>query len=213
MKKISLSLPTKAATTSRSKHPILSALPTDMVSLLKQFVKINPLYKDYEAQNTLLSAALSVHVKHQYFQHFAGIYPGDSGTLIARVVEKVKDSKTKKETEVESLIKLITTEKYSKKLESEAPLVAVLGKAFVDEHFHQATVLKIDVDKIPEDKQEKFATKVQKLAQDMGITEGVTYQQFIVPNTGFHQQRTILLTPEKNDEMDKVLKMVAYPQL
>jgi hypothetical protein len=197
MKKLKLDIKSESKGPAKSKHPVVKADVSTM-QLLEQFEDVNPKFKDLKDQNETLSRQLATHIKALYFKHFAGV-AADSTMLV-----KLASGK---------FVKLITTKKYSKKLEEESSLVSALGKTLVDKYFKQSTILKLDIDKVPESKQEAFASAVIDLANKMDVSEAVTAAQCFQPVEGFHDVRTTVLTEEQNLELDRVLGVVAYPQL
>jgi hypothetical protein len=86
------------------------------------------------------------------------------------------------------------------------------GDELVDKHFHWRTKYSVDYDLIPETQQEAFAAGVEELRVRLGVpAEAVTAKQFIEPNAGFHESRTVLLTPEQNNALDALLPVRANP--
>lgn len=110
-------------------------------------------------------------------------------------------------------LKLIVKDAYSKGLDDDALLIAAIGEENVSRYFRQATVLKLELDKAAEDKQEEFATRVLALAQEMGCMDAVSATQCIQPKAGFHEARTNILTPDQNAALDSLMPVVAYAQL
>jgi hypothetical protein len=115
--------------------------------------------------------------------------------------------------EVCAAIKLTTKNAYSTQLSDDAPLIAAIGQELVSRWFRQATVLKLDLDKCPEEKQEDFATQVLALADKLGVTDCVSAKQCIQPKAGFHEARTSILSADMNMKLDAVLPITAFPQL
>jgi hypothetical protein len=197
MKKIDLGAIAAAPSTAASKHPIVTP-DGDMAALLEQFGIINPQFTRLENQSKTLSKQLAAPIRGLYYRTFAGVAPSSS-TMLA-----VAGGQT---------IKLITKNAYSKQCASEAMIIEAIGADLTAKHFRQATVLKLDLDKMPEDKQESFATAVVKLAQEHGVMNAVSAAQCIQPAPGFHEARTILLTPEQNIALDAAIACTAYPQI
>jgi hypothetical protein len=187
-----------SASAAKANHPIVEITDKDTMTLLEQFALINPQFKTLENQSKTLSKQLAPKIRAIYFNRLAGMAP-DSSTVVV-----VAGGRS---------IKLTVKEQYSKTVTDEAALVAAIGQELVDLHFRQATVLKLDLDKCPESKQEAFATGVLALAKALEVSDAVTASQCIQPNAGFHEQRTTLLTIEQNLALDAALPVTAYPQL
>jgi hypothetical protein len=199
MKKLNLTgIAANAAASSKPTHPVVEVTDTDMRQLLEQFVVINPQFKTLKNQSETLSKQLGPKIRALYFNRFAGITP-DSSTMIVLAGGKS--------------VKLITKDAYSTKLADESALVDALGAAIVSKHFRQATVIKLDLAKCPDDKQDQFANGVIELAAKLGVTDAVSATQCIQPVAGFHESRTTILSPEQNIALDACLPVTAYPQL
>jgi hypothetical protein len=197
MKKLNLGAIAAAPSTARSAHPIVVA-EGDTLKLLEQFAIIEPQFKTLKNQKETISKQLAPMIRRMWFERFNGVAP-ESSTLLV-----VAGGKT---------IKLTTKDAYSKTVTDEKGIVAAIGQELTTKYFRQATVLKLDLDKMPEDKQESFATAVIELAQKMGVTDGVSASQCIQPCPGFHEARTSILSVEQNAKLDAVLPITAYPQL
>jgi len=169
-----------------------------MKALLEQFAVINPQFKTLKNQSETLSKQLAPEIRALYFTHFKGITPESSTMLVMAGGRSIK---------------LITKNRYSITVTDETGLIEAIGAKNVAKYFHQATVLKLDLDKCPADKQEAFASGVIQLAQQMGVTDAVSATQCIQPVAGFHDARTVALTPEQNIALDTILPVTAYPQL
>jgi hypothetical protein len=198
MKKLDLGGIKTAATSTRPTHPVVEITDKETLELLEQFVVINPQFKTLKNQSETLSKQLGPRIRALYFTRFAGVTP-ESSTMIA-----VAGGKS---------IKLTTKNAYTTKLLEETAIIQAIGAEMTAKYFRQATVLKLDLEKCPEDKQEAFAAGVLKLAGDLGVTDAVSATQCIQPVAGFHESRTSILTPEQNIAVDMVLPVTAYPQL
>jgi hypothetical protein len=198
MKKLDLGGIKTAATSTRATHPVVEIADKETLELLEQFVVINPQFKTLKNQSETLSKQLGPRIRALYFTRFAGVTP-ESSTMIA-----VAGGKS---------IKLTTKNAYTTKLLEETAIIHVIGAEMTAKYFRQATVLKLDLEKCPEDKQEAFATGVLELAKTLGVTDAVSATQCIQPVAGFHESRTSILTAEQNIAVDMVLPVTAYPQL
>lgn len=198
MKKLDLGGIQPASKAARPTHPQIEFAESEPAMLLEQWAQINPQFKLLKNQNETLAKQLAPHIKAAFFAKYHGVAP-ESSTLLIQVGGRT--------------VKLITKNSYSKTLTDEAGLIQAIGAEAVAEHFRQATVIKLELDKVAEDKQDEFAAAVIKLAQDMGVTDAVSASQCIQPKAGFHDMRTTLLTPAENIALDAVLPITAYPQL
>lgn len=197
MKKLNLDGIAAAPSSARSAHPIVTP-DADTLRLLEQFAIIEPQFKTLKNQKDTLGKQLAAPIRKLWFEQFAGVAP-ESSTLLVLAGGKT--------------IKLTTKNAYTKQVNDEAALYEAIGQELTSKYFRQATVLKLELDKMPEDKQEEFATAVIELAQKMGVTAGVSASQCIQPVPGFHEARTTLLTVEQNVKLDSVLSITAYAQL
>jgi hypothetical protein len=198
MRKLNIGAATAEPPKSKSKHATVTG-GERLNELLKQFVVVNPEFKRYKAQQETLSRDIGAEARILYFDTFAGVVP-ESSTMLAS--GGLRD------------VKLIVKDRYSETLTNDAPLRAAIGKELVEKYFRWRTKYGIDYDKIPEDKQEAFAERVEALRVELGIpSEAVTAKQFIAPNAGFHESRTIILTPEQNKALDALIPVTAYPML
>lgn len=198
MNKLNLRGIQSAPSSARSAHPTIQIADQETQRLLEQFATINPQFKNLKNQSETLSKQLSPRIKALFFERFTGI-EAESSTMLVTAGNRT--------------IKLITKNSYSKLLLDDAALIAALGAELTAKYFKQATIIKLDLDKAPADKQEAFANGVIELAQKLGVTDAVSASQCIQPIVGFHEMRTTLLTAEQNIALDRVLPITAYPQL
>lgn len=198
MKKLDVSALAPSTSSARPTHPTVTCDDPEMAALLEQFVIIAPQFKLLENQSKTLKGQLGPKIRSLFFNRFAGVTP-ESSTMLCTVGGKT--------------IKLICKNAYTKTVNDEGALVAALGSDLVSKHFRQATVLKLELDKMPAELQEDFAAAVISLARTMGVTDGVSASQCIQPNPGFHEARTTLLTAEQNKALDAVLPITAYAML
>lgn len=197
MKKLNLGAISAAPSTARSAHPTIVA-EGDTLKLLEQFAQIEPQFKTLKNQRETITKQLAAPIRYLWFDRWNGVEP-ESSTLLV-----VAGGKT---------IKLTTKNAYTKQVTDEALLIEAIGAELTSKYFRQATVLKLELDKMAEDKQEEFATAVIELASKMGVTDGVSASQCIQPVPGFHEARTTILSVEENKRLDSVLSITAYPQL
>jgi hypothetical protein len=167
-------------------------------ALLSQFVKLAPDFKEFGDRIKSLKKQIAPPLKADYFTHFAGSGLPTSSPKISI------DGKT---------VLLVFAEKYTTLCTDDSGLVATIGAELTGGHFRQATELKIELDKIAEEKQEPFVTAVIAAAEKFGISDGISAKQYIKPRAGFHAARTTLLSPEQNIALDGVLPFSAYPKL
>jgi hypothetical protein len=183
---------------SRASHPMME-VSEETRALLEQFLQIEPQFKELEKQSKSLKQQISPAIKSDYFRQFAGATAPDS-TLIAHVGDK--------------RVRLVFSEnRYSSLCADDRAIIATIGPELAGQFFSQATELKLDLDKVPEEKQQPLIEAVLAAAQKLGITDGISAKQYIKPRPGFHAARTRLLTPEQNAQIDAALPMSAYAQL
>lgn len=198
MKKINLGGIQSAPASAKPTHETVEVTDEETNTLLKQFVLINPQFKTLKAQSETLGKQLQGRIKALFFEHFQGRSP-ETSTILVNAGGRT--------------VKLITKNAYSNGLTDDEALIAAIGKEKVSEYFKQATVLKLDLDQCPEDRQEDFANRVLALAKELGAEAAVSASQCIQPKAGFHEARTHLLTLEENKALDKLMPVTAYAML
>lgn len=198
IKKLSLGAVSATASSTRPVHPTVEITDAETNALFEQWLSVNPQFKTLKNQNETLAKQLAPRIKALFFNRFAGLTAASS-TILVQIAGRT--------------VKLITKNAYTTTVTDEAALIEAIGADKTAEWFKQATVLKLELDKVPDDKQEAFATGVIELAQKMGVTDAVSVKQCIQPKAGFHDARTTILTAEENIALDNVLPITAYPQL
>lgn len=198
MKKLTLNGITSATASAKPSHPTVDVTDSETNALLVQWAENNPSYNRHKRIHESLGKQLGPKIRALFFERFSGL-AAESSTMLVNISGR--------------MVKLITKAAYSKSVLDDAGLIEALGEEFVAKYFKQATVLKLDLDLVPEDKQEAFANGVVKLAADLGVTEAVSAKQCIQPKAGFHDARTSLLSPEKNMKLDAIMPITAYAQL
>jgi hypothetical protein len=198
VKKLNLGgLAAKSSAKKSKEHPIMP-VSAESLELLEQFLQVEPRYKELEKQSKSLKAQIAPSIKGDYFAHYAGSAASDS-TQIAQVNG--------------SRVRLVFSTKYTSLCTDFKPLLAAVGERLVADLFTEATELKIELDKIADEKQQPFIDAVLAAAEKLGISEGITAKQFIKPLPGFHESRTRLLTLDQNLSVDSALPMSAYAKL
>jgi hypothetical protein len=198
MKKLNIGGAAVAAPAKTTKHPSVE-VSERLEALIKQFIVVNPEYKKFKAQHETLSSTIGAESRILFFEHYSGVV-AQSSTMLAHVNGRE--------------VRLIVKDQYSQSLADDTHLRAAIGDANVDKYFHWRTKYAVDYDLIPETQQEAFAAGVEELRVRLGVpAEAVTAKQFIEPNAGFHESRTVLLTPDQNKALDVVLPVRANPML
>lgn len=195
--KLDLTGATSAPKTAASTHPVV-VVDDALQTLCEQFQEIAPQAQKLEKQRKALSAQIGERTRRLFWAHFAGV-TATSSTMLVAVGEK--------------MLNLITQAKYSRTLTDDAPLRAAIGEELVTKWFTFATAFKIDFDKVPEAKQQEFATAIIKLAAEHECAEAVEAAQYVAPKPGFHEARTRELTTEQNLAVDQIIPVVAFPKL
>ncbi len=198
MKKLDLGGVKTASSSSRAAHPVVEVTDSETRTLLEQFTLINPQFKTLKNQSETLSKQLAAPIRRLFWSKWAGVEP-ESSTLLCVVGGKS--------------VKLTVKNSYTKTVTDEAGLLAAIGEELTAKHFKQATVLKIDFDKIPDDRKEEFASKILADAEAMGCSDAVSASQCIQPVAGFHESRSSILTVEQNEAIDRIIPITAYPPL
>lgn len=198
MKKLDLTGIATTYTAKAPSHPTI-APSSIMAALLKQFADVAPRARTLENQRKTLGAQLAPMIRESFFRKYDGI-GAETSTLLAV-------------TEAGTTVKLTTKNAYSTKVVDPSVIVSAIGQKLTDRYFTQKTVLKLDLEKLPEDLQEKLATGVLELAKSIGAMAAVSATQCIQPVTGFHEARTTALTLDQNLALDQVMPVTAYPQL
>lgn len=181
----------------KENHPTVDIDDADLQTLLDQFALVGPQVKTLTNQADTLKKQLAPRIKALFFKTFAGLEAGS--TMLVRAGGRT--------------LKLITKNQYSSALDDEEALVAAIGKENVDRYFRHATVLKLDLNECPEDKQDEFATAVIELANALGVSACISAKQCIQPRPGFHESRTSILSEVENIALDKLIPVTAFPML
>lgn len=179
--------------TGKAKHPIVQ-VGAEAMELLEQFVEFAPKYKELDqlvGSRGSVKGQLAPHIKETYFRRFAGGTP--DSTMLCDVHG--------------NLVKLVTKNRYSTKCTD----LGALDEA--GDHFRTAVLIKIDMEKIAEEKQQRLVDAIIAAAQQLEIPDGIEYTECVQPKAGFHEARTTLLTPEENIALDAHIPITAYPQL
>lgn len=187
-------------TSGAAKHPIVT-VGAEALELLGQFVEYWPEFARLDAlvgSKGSVKAQLAPHIKQTYFARFAGGAP--DSTMLVDVPFK-RDGKPGVHQ-----VKLVTQARYATKCTD----LAALGDAA--EHFRMSTVVKIDMAKIPEAKQQPLVDAILAAAEKHGIEEGIDYTQCVQPKAGFHEARTTLFTPERNLDIDAEIPVTVFPK-
>jgi hypothetical protein len=181
-----------AASKDGDKARILNPSP-ELIETLTQFIEHKPKLTALEGTVKALSARAGMLAKPEWFRFFHG--RGDASSSMVVSVDG-RD------------VSLVFQRRYSSKADANA--LAAMG---VGEHFALATKLEIDMEKMPEEKQQPFIDAVIALAQEQGVTESITAKQALAPKAGVHAQRHILFTPEQNLAIDNIIPLTAFPKL
>ncbi len=103
---------------------------------------------------------------------------------------------------------LVTFPNRYSRLESEAPLLPILGPQ-TGKFFRQAFTLQIDGDKLPADNAQELLDQLQQLFGRYHAAEALQVKEGIKPVPDFHTLRHTLLSPEQNLALNQVCPIVA----
>lgn len=103
---------------------------------------------------------------------------------------------------------LITYQNRYGKLESEDPLLPILGQQ-TGRFFRQAFTLEIDGDKLPADHTQALLEELQELFAKYQAGDALKVKEGIKPVPDFHALRHTALTPEQNLALDQVCPIIA----
>src|ERR1019366_1957551 len=103
---------------------------------------------------------------------------------------------------------LITYQNRYGKLESEEPLLSILGQQ-TGRFFRQAFTLEIDGDKLPADQTQGLLEELQELFAKYQASDALKVKEGIEPVTEFHALRHTTLTPEQNLAVDQICPIIA----
>jgi hypothetical protein len=180
-----------AAAKGEEKARILNPSP-ELIATLTQFIDLKPKLTALEGTVKSLSGQAGALAKPEWFRFFHG-RAADSSMVVSVAGRDVN---------------LIFQARYASKADADA--LAALG---VGEHFALRTTLQIDMEKMPEEKQQEFVDAIVALAEEHGVSEALTAKQALAPKAGVHAQRHILFTPEQNMKIDEIIPLVAFPKL
>jgi hypothetical protein len=103
---------------------------------------------------------------------------------------------------------LVTFQNRYAKLDSEAPLLPLLGDR-TGEFFRQAFEFKIDGDKLPQDHAQELINELQTLLGKFNALDALEVKESIKPTAEFHAARHTFLTPEQNLAVDQACPITA----
>jgi len=103
---------------------------------------------------------------------------------------------------------LITFPNRYGRLESEAPLLPILGEQAA-KFFRQSFTLEIDGDKLPAANAQDLLNELQQLFARYHAAEALTVKEGIKPVPDFHTVRHTALTPEQNLALNQLCPIVA----
>jgi hypothetical protein len=103
---------------------------------------------------------------------------------------------------------LITFQNRYGKLESEAPLLPILGDQ-TSRFFRQAFTLEINGDKLPAEQTQVLLDELQALFAKFHASEALKVKEGIKPVPDFHTLRHTALSPEQNLAVDQVCSITA----
>ena len=103
---------------------------------------------------------------------------------------------------------LITYQNRYGKLESEEPLLPVLGQQ-TGRFFRQAFTLEIDGDKLPADQTQALLEELQDLFGKYQASDALKVREGIKPVPDFHTLRHTSLTPEENLALNQICPIIA----
>jgi hypothetical protein len=103
---------------------------------------------------------------------------------------------------------LITFQNRYGKLESEAPLLPILGDQ-TSRFFRQAFTLEINGDKLPAEQTQALLDELQALFVKYQASEALKVKEGIKPVPDFHTLRHTALSPEQNLAVDQVCPITA----
>jgi hypothetical protein len=112
---------------------------------------------------------------------------------------------------------LVTFQNRYKKIADEAPLDALLGEAFVAEHFKQAFAITINGEQLASTDPaspdrcpaQEFVDALQSLVAQHNASEAVSFKREIKPTKEFHDKRHLLLTRDQNVALDGICAMIS----
>lgn len=103
---------------------------------------------------------------------------------------------------------LITYQNRYGKLESEEPLLPILGQQ-TGRFFRQAFTLEIDGDKLPADQTQALLEELQELFGKYQASDALKVREGIKPVPDFHTLRHTSLTPEENLALNQICPIIA----
>lgn len=95
------------------------------------------------------------------------------------------------------------------KIDSEDPLIRVLGEKRAGEYFRFQDKLTIDCDQLPVEDAQEFVDELRKLTERFNATAALTIKQEIKPVADFHAKRHLVLTVEENMALEEVAPITA----
>ncbi len=103
---------------------------------------------------------------------------------------------------------LITFPNRYSRLESEAPLLPILGEQ-TSTFFRQAFALEIDGDKLPAENTQELLDELQQLFTRYDAAEALKGKECIKPVPDFHTTRHTALSPQQNLAINQICPIIA----
>lgn len=178
-------------TTKRKEFPLITDADGTVASLVAVIVECDEAKERGDAAKKMLAEIAAP----QFFAHWHG-KPEQEPSMKARS---------------EQGNALVTFRKQLKKIESMAaldPLKPVFNGQ-ESEFFRERFVIEIDGDKVPLAAQQALVDKLQVLFAEHGALDALSVKTEVKPLEGFHSQRHTLFTPEQNDEINRVIPIIA----
>lgn len=103
---------------------------------------------------------------------------------------------------------LVTFQNRYKAAPDDGPIVEAIGPDLAGQFFRQSFALKIDGDKIPDDKADQLIADLQTLFEEHGCSEALTATACFKPTKDFHTARHSALTVEQNMAIERVAPII-----
>lgn len=103
---------------------------------------------------------------------------------------------------------LVTFQNRYSGVESEAVLVPILGE-HTSRYFRQNFKIEIDGDKLPDAHTQELLNELQTLFEKHHALDALKVSDSIKPVTEFHAARHVILTPERNFQLNQICPIVA----
>jgi hypothetical protein len=192
LRKVQFGAITKQKPDSRTPYPVLPDPQRQYAAIAARIIERSAQVAALEGALELDKAELKTLATPFYFTHASGKVEVPSSIAVLCAAGTV----------------LVTYQNRYGKLESEEPLLPILGE-HIGRFFRQGFALEIEGDKLPADRTQALLDELQGLFAKYQASEALKVKEGIRPLPDFHTLRHTALTPEQNLAVNQVCPIIA----